>query len=75
MENARLTGQKFRLTVFALAKIIIFTFTIAVFVAAPVTLVRLADVADWTPGYWLGMLSGLVMAFALWWAYLILCGD
>lgn len=60
------------LTAKFVARMIILTASMGIMVGAPLAFIFLADLSEWRPAYYLGVLSGLVMAFALWWAYLVL---
>ncbi|MGI9489354.1 MAG: hypothetical protein ACR2RF_26390 [Geminicoccaceae bacterium] len=54
------------------ARMIVFVATISIVIGAPVVVFLLLDHAGWTEGFWPGLFAGLVLAFAVWWAYLIL---
>ena len=55
-----------------LARLIVITASMGIMVGTPLAFIFLADLSGWAPGYYLGVISGLIVAFALWWAYLIL---
>ena len=54
------------------AKMIILVASMGIVVGTPLAFIFLADLSGWAPGYYLGVISGLIVAFAVWWAYLIL---
>lgn len=55
-----------------IARMIVFVATLAIVIGAPVAAILLLDLAGWNVGFWFGLLAGLIVAFAVWWAYLIL---
>ena len=54
------------------ARTIVFVATLGIVIGAPTVAFLFLNLAGWTAGFWWGFLAGLIVGFAVWWAYLIL---
>lgn len=54
-----------------LARLVLVFGSIGIIFGCPYLAFRLLVYADWARGFWPGLVAGLLLAFALWWSYLI----